>query len=707
MSFQTFNSNNAPPAGYTGTTALPAQPATAPAAPGTTLGAMPGVPGAATTRNAQIGQSAQLQALLKTILETVQRILEENGDGEKAHSYDLSSFMQPVQASAPVTQDEMSQVSPEDQEKLGSQMDTIAVLQRHEDKFGGGKTPDQVLKDLDKDELKNPDKPKQTELRAALEKVKSDPELRGMLDEGKNGERGDKKQNVGDGKISSNDIRAVSKSPLMMQYNEQKAESYTHNYISSDTTDQSTEGREITGNDAMRELYKYSDYLHGNESLSDLQQIVDGTGSEGKRPPQLQAAAKYMVDHPDEWKKLTGKDGNQDIGKADLCNKLAGSIALDPSENKALDTLEKNWSDFGGKKFDRKRLDKIINDPKSKPENVEAAKKLKDDPTLFGMLENAQRGHKGGSWHQADDGNIGHGDVSAFRRKMNKSPAPDPAANKPTTPEAKAQADALKDPSAVRDMLYGQENQPDTKKAKGGALKKFVMGLMKVVSVIEKVASAALSCLADLKIPGISQLAMLGAITTSAIAGGLDVGRTAIAGGNVKMAAMKAGLDVAGTAMSSATGPGAGKGFTKAATANIHSLGSGTTKAATTTSANTTARVASVGAPAASTTTSTAAKNAPRFEGSKLTQSQIYRKVGTKIVTSTITKVGMEVARPYVMPYVPTSPHKAKGQAEVLANQAITPTTPTVPYGSQPTSTTPETTDSNAYATQAPTLGAA
>jgi type III secretion translocon protein HrpF len=341
--------------------------------------------------------------------------------------------------------------------------------------------------------------------------------------------------------------------PEVIAYRRMQAESFKHNYLPSDGGEKP---RDITRNDAIRELYKYSDYLPKKTSLETLKRIVDGTVSVKDRPAQLIAAAQYMVDHPDVWTKLTGKAGDERIKRAGLGDALSRNIQFSKSQLDAVATLEKNPGDFfDGRLFDREKLHKMIANPGSKPENVAAAKELLQDPVLFGMLDNTEYGHKSSGWRKSDDGLVGRNDLRQFLERVNRTPAPDPA-------ERAGPPGAFVDPDAVQAMRKGQENQPAIKTQKGGGLKKGLLFGMKVFSTFEKISSEVWGVIAALKIPLLSQVAAAASVGTRAIAGGVDVGRTAIDGGNVKSAAAKASQGVAETVISVATVPGAGKAAT-------------------------------------------------------------------------------------------------------------------------------------------------
>ncbi len=90
-------------------------------------------------------------------------------------------------------------------------------------------------------------------------------------------------------------------------------------------------------------------------------------------------------------------------------------------------------------------------------------------------------------------------------------------------------------------------------------LKKFAKGLLKVVKVFENVASKIAGFVADLKIPGISQLAGAASVGAEALSQAANVGQTALEGGDVKGAAKQLGVQVGETALNALTAPGAGK----------------------------------------------------------------------------------------------------------------------------------------------------
>ncbi|HZZ11830.1 MAG TPA: HrpF/NolX family T3SS translocon protein, partial [Paraburkholderia sp.] len=282
---------------------------------------------------------------------------------------------------------------------------TISVLQRHEGELGTIR-----FADLDK-KINDPKTP--PDLKAALQTVKNDPGLQKMLDAGKNGKT--------DGKFSGGDVKALSNSPTLIALNEEQAGAFEKNYIPSDDTSGAKQGRPMTANDAERELYRYSDNLPDPMTKESLQQIVDGTGSEGKRPPQVIAAAQYYLDHPDDWQKLAGNaEGKVKRGK--LEDAISSNVELNADESATVKTMQAN-SDafFKDGNLTRDKLKTLSSD--SNPDVAKAAKQLLNDPMLFGMMDNAMHGNSGSFFHAADDGQIAKKDFDKCTSTMNKTPA--------------------------------------------------------------------------------------------------------------------------------------------------------------------------------------------------------------------------------------------------------------------------------------------
>ena len=463
---------------------------------------------------------------------------------------------QQAQAAQKAARQQQQQLPPAQQpvsvEQKAARMDALSTLERHEGAFSKHGTKISDMEKMAKDEKTPPD------LRKALNTVLSDQGLQDMLDGGKNGKL--------DHKISSKDIQKLAEDPELKAYNEEKAKGYAENYIPSGDNGKTTEGRPITKNDAENELYKYADYLPKDMSLDELHKIVDGTSHTGKCPPQLIAAAKYFTDHPQEWKDLN--NGKDKVSHASMEDKIAAKGQLDADQMKALDRIDADPNGAFGNKFNRDKLKKIADDPKAAPEDKEAAKKFLEDPVLFGKLDNAKNGRdiKGAKklWQQSDDGTISRDDIKAFRKHLENKDVATPPANAAHKPKT---AEELK---AVSDMVAGEMDQPDQKKAKGGGFKKFLQGCLNVFSKIAGVVSKIAEKLGKVLPPPFNLIAKGVAVGAKAWSEGAELGVKAIKGEDMKQAAIDAGLDMGGTLINVATNTSVGSMATGAAKAGIH-----------------------------------------------------------------------------------------------------------------------------------------
>ena len=414
------------------------------------------------------------------------------------------------------------------------QSETVSVLGRYEGEFGKSGITEEKMRE----KLKSKDTP--PDLKNALQEVldsKGDPNgLYARLDSAKNGKS--------DGKISSKDINKLQELPEVQAFSRQRAQSYKNNYVPSDAgSDTSKGGRPITENDAMRELYKYSDHLPGKHIGPDtFRDIVNGKADMKKCPPQVVAAAQYYLDNPDKWKKFGGEDGL--ATRAELGNRVATHYQLTAKEDKAVRTLDENRDIFfADGNLKRSKLEELTKH--KDPKIAEAATTLLTSQTLFGVLDNGKHGHKGNLWNAADDGQIGKGDLDKFKRVRNPNIAP----------ELKGSTDnPYADPKAVQEMACGQMNQPDIKSKKGGGLRDFVSGLLGGLSKVFEVLTSVVSNTIG-RIPGIGKLLSAPAeIVGGAISGGLNVAKTATDGGNVSKAAKNFGFDMMETTISATAG---------------------------------------------------------------------------------------------------------------------------------------------------------
>ncbi|SFQ03940.1 HrpF/NolX family T3SS translocon protein [Variovorax sp. 770b2] len=433
-------------------------------------------------------------------------------------------------------------------------METVAILGRHEGKFKkavDGKGLDKMLAD----------KNTPPDLKRAIQNLKDDPEMMGALDEARTGKS--------DGKFSAKDINILQSNSSNRAFAEQKAEDFEQTYIPSDCKEPNAKPRPITNNDAQRELFRYSDHLPKNVSRESLQKIVDGTAEQGKCPPQLVAAAKFYVDNPDAWQKDMGKGADEGIRKDGLCAHVAKSVELTADEDKTLEVLDQNRDVFFDKgNLTDTKLKRIAEDPAAKPEVRDAARALQDKKgsLVFSMLDNGKHGFGGNLANAADDRSIGQGDLDRVLQGRNKTiataektAAPDGAAGAKASGTTQAGPAAGKaQTQAAQDMSDGTYNQPDNKSKKGGQLRDVANFFLKAYSAITNVLSSVLAAVASLKIPGVSWLAAAGAVGAKTASGLAKVGSAALEQGDVKGAAVKAGIGV-GTTAAGMLIPGGGK----------------------------------------------------------------------------------------------------------------------------------------------------
>ncbi|WOB50837.1 HrpF/NolX family T3SS translocon protein [Xanthomonas hydrangeae] len=436
-----------------------------------------------------------------------------------------------------------------------SELDIVATLNRHKDKCPVKWT------DLDarsKDPATPPD------LQKAFADLQQDPALFHAI--GAQGSKGSC-----DGKFTAKDLTRFSapeKHPQIAQYAEQHAKSYTQNYVPSDSPD-NAQPTVMTESDAMRELYRYSDYLPKDLNQDAFKQLVEGN-TKTKNPPQLIAAAQYFREHPDQWKALAGDSGQ--MSTADLLQKSVSQIHLTAPELKTLDTINSHQDAFfgDGKEVTRDKLDTIVKDDKTDPAVRDAAKQLLGDPLLFGLLNNAITGYKKphsffGGGHVVDSGKISKKDFQQFYEHMT-------AANKTVDKSPTHAATSPDQKEAVADMLMGKADQPEIKKKKKdiGTFGKGLHEFLKWDSKIMDWASVGLSALNG--IPIIGEFADVAAVALESEAQAAQVLDTALQGGDMSLAWKLAGINMAGAVVGAVGGPtarlaakGAAKGVAEGA----------------------------------------------------------------------------------------------------------------------------------------------
>lgn len=427
-------------------------------------------------KEAQSGGSS-LEAMIKQLIQTVMStLLQQSGATPGAASLSAVS------------------ADPSLVEGTGDNMSfeqVATTLGRHEDML---KKP-QNREGLEKmrDDASTP-----SDMKKALDTLLNDPDMFAAFDSAKNGKS--------DGKISNKDVRTWQQNPAIRQYADAKAETYTHDYVPSDAKPGSPP-REMSSNDAMRELYLYSESLPKKINQETLKKIADGSQDMGKCPPQVAAAAKFYTDHPDQWQQLTGKeDLNASVSRDRLCDLASYNVKLSPQESKALETIKNNEDIFfkgGGIKPDK--LTKIANDSNNSQDVRDAANLLSQpNSMLFSMLDNGKHGAGGNFFNKANDHNIGKGDIDAFIKK---------GSNQVATPDRlSGPASNINEQRAQQEMATGQETQPDAKKEKGG-------GIFKLLEVLSYVATALTAV-----IPGVGAAGLAATGARAAVTAGLKEG---------------------------------------------------------------------------------------------------------------------------------------------------------------------------------------
>ncbi|MBV6843803.1 serine kinase [Xanthomonas campestris pv. paulliniae] len=439
-----------------------------------------------------------------------------------------------------------------------SELEIVSVLDRHKDQIGS--LP------FDQLDAKINDPSTQPDLKQALIGLQKDPRLFFAIGSQKDGKCG--------GKINGNNLTDFSYyHPQIAEYNDKKAKSYTQNYIASDSPDK-TKASVMTKSDALRELYRYSDYLPGNLSEDEFAKIVDGDSKTGKCPPQVIAAAQYFRDHPDEWKEFAGDSGS--MSTPDFLQKSTSEMHLTADEQKTLDTINSHQDAFygDGKEITRDKLDAISKDDKADPAVKQAATQLLADPLLFGLLNNSITGYKKphhffGGGHVIDSGKISQNDFRQFYDHMS-------AANKTVDTPATHEASSPDQQKAVADMLVGKADPPAIKKPKKD-VGTFQHGLHEVLKWDSKILdwmSVGLSALNG--IPIIGEIADAASIALESEAQAAQVVDTAIQGGDMSLALKIAGINMAGAVVGAIGGPtariaakGVAKGVAEAAAKEV------------------------------------------------------------------------------------------------------------------------------------------
>ncbi|MCC8538510.1 HrpF/NolX family T3SS translocon protein [Xanthomonas axonopodis pv. poinsettiicola] len=416
------------------------------------------------------------------------------------------------------------------------ELEIVTTLDRHKDKLP------LAWADLDA-KINDPATP--PDLKKALTDLQKDPRLFFAI-----GSQGDGKCG---GKIKAGDLGKFSAGHAQVaEYATKQAKGYTQNYVASDSPDK-TEPTVMTESDAMREFYRYSDYLPKDLNQDAFKHLVEGDDKTQKRPPQVIAAAQYFREHPDRWKALAGDSGS--MSTPDFLQTSASQMHLTAPELKTLDTINSHQDAFfgDGKEVTRDKLDTIVKDDKADPAVRDAAKQLLGDPLLFGLLNNSITGYKKphsffGGGHVVDSGKISKKDFRQFYDHMT-------AANKTVDKSPTHAATSPDQKKAVSDMLMGKADQPDIKKKKKdiGTVGKGLHEFLKWDAKILDWASVGLSALNG--IPIIGEFADAAALALESEAQAAQVLDTALQGGDMKLAWELAGINMAGAAIGAVGGP--------------------------------------------------------------------------------------------------------------------------------------------------------
>jgi|GEM_PF-1386396 len=444
-----------------------------------------------------------------------------------------------IKGSNPPPPAEGSTVTWNDGQLNQSELEIVSVLDRHKDQVDS--------LSFDQLDAKINDPATQPDLKKALIGLQKDPRLFFAIGSQKDGRCG--------GKIKAQDLTDFSYyHKQIAEYNDKKAKDYTQNYIASDSPDK-TKASVMTKSDALRELYRYSDYLPDNLSEDEFAKIVAGDSKTGKCPAQVIAAAQYFRDHPDEWKEFAGDSGS--MSTPDFLQKSTSQMHLTEDERKTLDTINSHQDAFygDGKVMTRDKLAGISKDDKADPAVRDAANQLLADPLLFGLLNNSITGYKKphrffGGGHVIDSGNISQNDFRQFYDHMSdENKAVDkPLTHDVSTPEQK---------SAVLDMLMGKADPPAIKKAKKdiGTFRKGFHEFLKWDSKILDWLSVGLSALNG--VPLIGEITDVMSIALESEAQAAQVVDTAMMGGDMSLALKLAGIGMAGAALGAIGGPSA------------------------------------------------------------------------------------------------------------------------------------------------------
>jgi type III secretion translocon protein HrpF len=387
------------------------------------------------------------------------------------------------------------------------------------------------------------------DLRDAYAYMRDHPELTTRIDNAAD-------HNAVDGLVGHSDLRAIFSDPRLVEANREQATVYTANFVSSDATEDYAVPHDITMGDACREIYLYSDSLPDTLDQAGLQKLVD-KGADNKCPPQLRAAAQYLLDHPDDWAKLAPKGT---VGRGELLNNVSQNINLRESEQAASDTVTSNPDQFtdGNGNITHDSLEATSKDTSKSQAVRDAATLMMTNTLLFGLMDNASKGYEAGRHNKTDDGVIGKDDIAAWKEKEtkeNRTPPPKPKPKPPTN---------RKEAQAQYDMMCGMQDDAAKKEVRGGRKNKLAAKILGIVGKVLDYAKMGLDVVAGFLPPPFgAMVAGVGMGLAFVNDFGIKAG-AAIASGKSKAEAFKEagknfGMDTVGSLLSMVPGGGLAK----------------------------------------------------------------------------------------------------------------------------------------------------
>jgi hypothetical protein len=374
-----------------------------------------------------------------------------------------------------------------DREWMLKRNQTLSAMVHHADLLPDTLTQEQCA-ELAQDTSLPPD------LRQAYANLAEDPSLFGDLDTASQHGALGGDASLRNGEIGTGDYAVAFRDPYFSTYQREQSKFYTHNYIPSDAKDDELTPREMCGSDASRELYLYAESLPNDIGREELERIARGeVGPDCKNPAQLQAAAQYMLDHPDEWERMApgGK-----VNRDDLQNNLVAYMHLTSDESEAVGVLaaNKDWFLREGGWVTRDSLTRLTTDESAPPEVRKAAQTLLDSPVIFGQLDNGLFGHHSSLSNRTFDGMFGGDDIDNYLRKLEtyKPPPPPPPAPPPPPPP-----DPVPTETEVDAVHTIQENSEACQDEEGNITKESLQRVADDQSQSSEVREAALLLLAS------------------------------------------------------------------------------------------------------------------------------------------------------------------------------------------------------------------